>query len=196
MNLVSDKIKFYTNIIVSGTVAIAPALLYFLPQNKMDHSFFLTFTAIAILLFGRICLELALLVETNLIDAIVECKVKKRLHYEIFEEKDSLVNKNWYGYLKIDNNKAAHEVIAHLADRLLFLLSTSIAAIIGSIFFVLFYKQEAFANMWLFILVFVYVIFSFTRAISLATGLDFLRYYILNRQDDTPVEPVAQGENE
>ena len=195
MNLISDKIKFYTNIIVSGTVAIAPALLYFLPQNKIDHSFLLTFAAIVILLFGRICLELALFVESNLLDSIVECKVKKRLHYEIFEEKDNLVNKNWYGYLKIDNNKAAHEVIAHLADRLLFLLSTSIAAITGSILFVVIFKQEALICMWLFILVMVYVVFSFMRAISLATTLDFLRYYILNRQEPA-VEFVAQGENE
>ncbi len=195
MNLISDKIKFYTNIIVSGAVAIAPVLFYFLPQNIIDHSFLLTFTAIAILLFGRICLELALFVESNLLDSIVECKVKKRLHYEIFEEKDNLVNKNWYGYLKIDNNKASHEVIAHLADRLLFLLSTSIAAIIGSILFVVIFKQKALTNMWLFVLVIAYVVFSFMRAISIATTLDFLRYYILNRQEPA-VELVAQGENE
>jgi hypothetical protein len=195
MNLISDKIKFYTNIIVSGALAIAPVLFYFLPQNIIDHSFFLTFTAIAILLCGRICLELALFVESNLLDSIVECKAKKKLHYEIFEEKDNLVNKNWYGYLKIDNNKAAHEVIAHLADRLLFLLSTSIAAITGSILFVVILKQEALTNMWLFVLVIAYVVFSFMRAISLATTLDFLRYYILNRQEPA-VELVAQGENE
>ena len=184
MNLISDKIKFYTNIIVSGAVAIAPVLFYFLPQNIIDHSFLLTFTAIAILLFGRICLELALFVESNLLDSIVE-----------FEEKDNLVNKNWYGYLKIDNNKASHEVIAHLADRLLFLLSTSIAAIIGSILFVVIFKQKALTNMWLFVLVIAYVVFSFMRAISIATTLDFLRYYILNRQEPA-VELVAQGENE
>jgi hypothetical protein len=182
MNLISDKIKFYTNIIVSGALAIAPVLFYFLPQNIIDHSFLLTFTAIAILLFGRICLELALFVESNLLDSIVE-------------EEDNLVNKNWYGYLKIDNNKAAHEVIAHLADRLLFLLSTSIAAIIGSILFVVILKQEALTNMWLFVLVIAYVVFSFMRAISIATTLDFLRYYILNRQEPA-VELFAQGENE
>jgi hypothetical protein len=195
MNLISDKIKFYTNIIVSGAVAIAPVLFYFLPQNIIDHSFLLTFTAIAILLFGRIFLELALFVESNLLDSIVECKAKKKLHYEIFEEEDNVFNKNWYGYLKIDNNKAAHEVVAHLADRLLFLLSTSIAAITGSILFVVIFKQEALTNMWLFVLVIAYVVFSFMRAISLATTLDFLRYYILNRQEPA-VELVAQGENE
>lgn len=178
MNLISDKIKFYTNIIVSGAVAIAPVLFYFLPQNIIDHSFLLTFTAIAILLFGRICLELALFVESNLLDSIVECKAKKKLHYEIFEEEDNVFNKNWYGYLKIDNNKAAHEVIAHLADRLLFLLSTSIAAITGSILFVVIFKQEALTNMWLFVLVIAYVVFPLCVQFHLLPRLIFALLYI------------------
>jgi hypothetical protein len=195
MNLIRDKIKFYTNIILSGAIAFTPALWYLHQLNILDQSLFFTIAAITLLIIGRICLEIALLVEDYWIDAIVACKVKKYHHYEKIEDKGNIFNYNWYKYLLLNDNKFAYEIIAHLADRLLFLLSTSIGILIGSILLVCIYQYSILPYLGLFIAVITYVFFSFRRAISIAISLDFYRYYLLRNQQ-TIIHPAEEDENE
>jgi hypothetical protein len=191
MNLINDKIKFYTNIILSGAISFTPVLWHLHQLRIIEQSLFLTLSAISILFVGRICLEIALLVEDSWIDTIVACRVRKHHHYENIKDEGNVFYDNWNKYLLLNNNEFAHKIIAHLADRLLFLLSTSIASIICSILLVLIFKYSILPFLGLFIFVIVYVIFSFTRAISIAAGLDFLRHFILENQRN----PVEQEED-
>jgi len=192
MNLISDKIKFYTNIILSGAIASAPLLWYLYKKNVMGQTLFLTTSSIVILFIGRICLELAILIEINWVDTYVECKVKRANHYEDYAENDNVFNTNWYDYLLLDNFKFAHEVIAHLADRLLFMLSSSVASIIGCVLMISIFQYEVLPYFWVFIIVLSFVIFAFKKALSIATGLDFLRYTVLRRSEQIEGQGVDQ----
>jgi len=142
-------------------------------------------------LLAEFVFEIALFVEDSWIDTIVACRVNKQRHYENIKDEGNVFYDNWNKYLLLNNNEFAHKIIAHLADRLLFLLSTSIASIICNILLVLIFKYSILPFLGLFIVVIAYVIFSFTRAISIAAGLDFLRHFILENQRN----PVEQEED-
>ena len=182
MNLLSDKIKFYTNIILSGAIAFSPALWYFHQLNNIDQSLFLTISAISILFVGRICLEIALFVEDSWIDVIVAGRVNKHHHYENIKDEGNDFYDNWNKYLLLNNNEFGHKIIAHLADRLLFMLSTCIATLVCGTLLLFIYQLSFHKYFWLLIVLISYIIFSFVRAISIAEGLDFYRHYLLKKQ--------------
>lgn len=81
MNIINDKIKYYTNIILSGTMALSPLLWNFNEIKNIDGNIILTMSAICILFVGRICLEFALIFEDKIIDDIVSYRVNKKSHY-------------------------------------------------------------------------------------------------------------------
>jgi hypothetical protein len=182
INLATDKIKYYTNILISGSIVTAPLawLLFNNSEKNYDLNYILLTTAL--FLSGRICLEIALFVESRIIDNKVSCNVNKPNHYILFPEVGNKFNDNWYSYLKKDNFKAAHEVIAHIVDRILFLLSSSIALIIAFIVVFITHLIPQDLTLYLLSIVIVYGVLAYRHCVYLATGIDYLRYLMVNAE--------------
>ena len=131
LGLIQNNIRFYTNIVLSGAIIVVPICWIVLDLKQFESSLLIIPIFLAVVFFGRISLELALFIESTLIDGFVECAVNKENHYNKLRDHGNQFNTNWYSYLLLDDSKAAHDVIEHLADRLLFLLSSSISSLVG-----------------------------------------------------------------
>ncbi len=182
MNLISDKMRYYTNIILSGALASMPLIYYYYQLGKRGDEFFIFSSGISILFVGRICLEFALYIENNYIDTRVTCEVNKPNHYENFPEPGNRFNENWYGYLSIDGGKVAKEIISHLADRLLFFLSTAVAAVFGCLSILVVFPLETYASIAIISGATVYFICAYRHCIWLSTGLDYIRHLLNTNQ--------------
>jgi ABC-type branched-subunit amino acid transport system permease subunit len=78
----------------------------------------------------------------------------------------------------LNDNKAAHNLIDHITDRILFLLSTSVAALIFLILSLILLKMSV-SNLLIVVLVIgSYISLAFFRARQLAQGLDIIRHLL------------------
>lgn len=182
--LAPSNIRYYTNIILSGSLAVAPYWWQLIIINPTESHMLYVPIFLSVIIIGRICLELALYVENHYVDSIVSCKMSRPNAYENFAEPGNIFNVNWYSYLQHDNNKAAYEIIGHMADRMLFFLSSSVGAILGTIGILTYYTLDKFTTFMILGIVVVYAVFSFIHATRLATGLDYLRYMIRTQQQN------------
>jgi hypothetical protein len=182
-DLNADKIKYYTSIIIAGSLAIAP-LVYWIQFNyNIKENLFFTAVFLSILFIGRVCLEIGLVIEGHFIDNKIKIDFNDiKNYYKDFRECNNVFNGNWYKYLILEDKKAAKDVISHIVDRMLFLLSSTVAIIIGVIsYFILFQKLHSFLfNIAVLFSTVLFILFSIWRAKGLAAGLDFLRYIIVN----------------
>ncbi len=182
-DLNADKIKYYTNVLIAGALAIAPFVFWINKNYPNKETLFFTAVFLSILFIGRLCLEIGLLIESHIIDSFIKNKIKNNINYYIeFRECENVLNGNWYKYLKSDENKAAKEVISHMVDRMLFLLSSMVGLIFGLIFYFFLLNKYSSTSLNLSVILFsvVYIPFSIWRVKELAAGLDFLRFLIIN----------------
>jgi hypothetical protein len=184
-DLNADKIKYYTNVLIAGALAVAPIAYWVQINYPTKETLFITAVFLSILFFGRLCLEIGLVIESHCVDSKINKEISQKgivRYYKEFRECENVLNGNWYKYLKSDENKAAKEVISHMVDRMLFLLSSMVGLIFGVIFyfFLLNKYSSTSLNLSIIIFSFVYILFSIWRVKGLAAGLDFLRYLIIN----------------
>jgi hypothetical protein len=176
LGLRQSNIRFYTNIILSGAIVVVPICWILFDFNQFEINLLIIPIFLSVVFFGRISLELALFIESTLIDGYVENAVKKENHYKKLRGHGNQFNTNWYSYLLLNDSKAAHDVIDHLADRLLFLLSSSISCLVGLITIMI--LKGIYSYSLVFILVIIYVALAFLRSCQLAVSLDNLRYIL------------------
>ena len=180
LGLIQNNIRFYTNIVLSGAIIVVPICWFILDLKQFEINLLIIPIFLSVVFFGRISLELALFIESTLIDGYVENAVKKENHYNKLRDHGNQFNTNWYSYLLLDDSKAAHDVIEHLADRLLFLLSSSISSLVGIITIMI--SKGIYSYSIVFILVIIYVDLALLRSCQIAVSLDNLRY-ILTREN-------------
>lgn len=182
-DLNADKIKYYTNILIAGSLIIIPILLSIKKIQIFDNDYLPVILFLSGLFIGRLCLEIAIFIESDIIDLIIKCRINNDSnYYNKFRECDNKFNKNWYNYLMSGNQENAKSIIAHMVDRMLFLLSSSVGLIIGVLIFIIINNRvySLGINFTIILFLVIYLIFSIKRVISLAAGLDFLRYTLLH----------------
>jgi len=179
-DLNADKIKYYTSIVIAGSLAIAPLVFWIQLNYSTKETLFFTAIFLSILFVGRLCLEIGLFLESTIIDSIIKCRIKEnKKYYKGFRECENPFNENWYKYLMLNKNKAAKEVISHMVDRMLFFLSSTIGLLVGLLLFFILFKTCIQITLVIIFFSIIYFYFSIIRIITLAAGLDFLRYIII-----------------
>jgi hypothetical protein len=177
-----DNIKYFLNIIISGVICIAP----FRMSSDFDYYFTSNYLSIllfvSIFFFGRMCIEVSIIIESTVIDKYL----KNNKHIQSYEEdlaSSDRFNNRWYKYLMLNDKKAAHNLIDHMVDRMLFLLSTSVAALIFLIFSLILLKMSVLNLLIVVLVIGGYTSIAFFRSRQLAQGLDILRYLLIDMED-------------
>jgi ABC-type multidrug transport system fused ATPase/permease subunit len=150
---------------------------YYLTSNFLSLLLF-----ISIFFFGRICIEVSIIIESTVIDKFI----KNNKHIQRYEEdlaSNDRFNNRWYKYLILNDKKAAYNLIDHMVDRMLFLLSTSVASLVFLILSLILLKMSV-SNLLIVVLVIgTYTSLAFFRSRQLAQGLDIIRYLLTDLED-------------
>ena len=177
-----DNIKYFLNIIISGVICIAPFRMssdfdYYLTSNYLS-----IFLFVSIFFFGRVCMEVSSYIESTVIDKYLKNNRHLQNYQDGLSSNDGF-NNRWNKYLMLNDKKAAHNLIDHITDRILFLLSTSVASFFFLILSLILLKMSV-SNLLIVVLVIgSYISLAFFRARQLAQGLDIIRYLLTNLED-------------
>jgi hypothetical protein len=177
-----DNLKYFLTIIIAGVICIAPLRLsaeidYYLTSNYLSLLLF-----ISIFFFGRVCMEVSFYIESTVIDKYLKNNRHLQNYQDGLSSNDGF-NNRWNKYLMLNDKKAAHNLIDHITDRILFLLSTSVASFFSLILSLILLKMSV-SNLLIVVLVIgSYISLAFFRARQLAQGLDIIRYLLTDSRE-------------